>query len=53
MCSRHSSSSQLIYIDEEREFCDWEGYAVRKEEYRITIYNKDGTPVLLRPVRRR
>ena len=53
MCSKHSSSTQLIYIDENRKFCDWEGYAIRKDEYRIVIYNKDGSPVLLRPVRKR
>ena len=53
MCSKHSSSTQLIYLGESQEFCDWEGYAIRKDEYRITIYNKDGSLVQLRPVGKR
>ena len=52
-CSKHSKSAQIIYIGKNQKFCDWEGYAIREDEWRITIYNKDGTPVLLRPVRKR
>ena len=53
MCSKHSSSTQIIYIGEPQKFCDWEGYAIRKDDYLIMIYNKDGSLVQLRPVGKR